>query len=59
MLKLGCCGWSYFKVIDFLEKYRDVNTDEKDWKDLYDHKVQAFGDFFDLVEVNSTFYNLP
>lgn len=59
MLKLGCCGWGYFKVNDFLEKYRDIDTKQKDWKDFYEHKVQAFADFFDLVEVNSTFYNLP
>lgn len=56
MLKLGCCGWSYFKVNNFLKKYRDEN---KDWKEIYEHKVQAYADFFDLVEINSTFYNLP
>lgn len=56
MLKLGCCGWGYFRVNDFLEKYRDEG---KDWKEIYDHKVQAFADFFNLVEVNSTFYDLP
>lgn len=56
MLKLGCCGWGYFKANDFLKKYRDQN---KDWKKIYQHKVQAFADFFDLVEVNSTFYRLP
>lgn len=59
MIKLGCCGWSYFRVNDFLEDYRDVNPEEKDWKEIYDHKVQAFADFFHLVEVNNTFYNLP
>lgn len=36
-----------------------MNPEEKDWKEIYNHKVQAFADFFDLVEVNSTFYNLP
>lgn len=56
MLNLGCCGWSYFKVNNFLEKYKNKS---KNWKKVYDHKVQAFADFFDLVEVNSTFYNLP
>lgn len=54
MLKLGCCG--YFKVNDFFERYRNV---DRDWKEIYDHKVQVFADFFDLVEVNSTFYDLP
>lgn len=56
MLKLGCCGWSRFRVNDFLEKYRD---EAGDWKEIYGHKVQAFADFYGLVEVNSTFYSLP
>jgi len=59
ILKLGCCGWGYFKVNDFLEEYRGIDTDSTDWKELYRYKVQAHADFFNLVEVNKTFYKLP
>lgn len=59
MLKLGCCGWGYFNVNAFLEEYRGINTDNTDWKEIYEHKIQAYADFFDLVEVNKTFYKLP
>lgn len=51
-MKVGCCGWSYLRPNQIL----DLN---KDWKKKYDHKVQAYADVFNLVEVNSTFYKFP
>lgn len=59
MLVQGCCGWDYFKPNQFLEEVGRLTDGKSDWKDIYDHKVQAFADFFDLVEVNKTFYDLP
>ncbi len=59
MLMQGCCSWGYFKPDDFLEESGRLTGDVSDWKEIYDHKVQAYADFFDLVEVNKTFYNLP
>lgn len=59
MLTQGCCGWGYFKVNDFLREYKGLNEEGADWKEIYDHKIQAYADFFDLVEVNKTFYQLP
>ncbi len=37
-IKVGCCGWSYFKPNDFTKE-------DKDWKKIYDHKVGAYADF--------------
>lgn len=54
MLTQGCCGWGYFKVNDFLQEYKGLDKDDIDWKEIYDHKIQAYADFFDLVEVNKT-----
>ncbi|MFB6290965.1 MAG: DUF72 domain-containing protein [Candidatus Bipolaricaulia bacterium] len=59
MLVQGCCGWGYFKPNQFLEEEGRLTDEKSDWKDFYDHKVQAYADFFDLVEVNKTFYDLP
>lgn len=59
MLIQGCCGWGYFKPNQFLEEAGRLTEEKSDWKEIYDHKVQAFADFFDLVEVNKTFYDLP
>ncbi|MBS3737319.1 MAG: DUF72 domain-containing protein [Candidatus Bipolaricaulota bacterium] len=59
MLVQGCCGWGYFKPNQFLEEAGRLTEEKNDWKEIYDHKVQAFADFFDLVEVNKTFYDLP
>jgi len=51
MIKVGCCGWSYFNP------NRALNL--SDWKEKYKHKVQAYASLFELVEVNSTFYKIP
>jgi len=51
MIKVGCCGWSYFNPSKVLNLF--------DWKEKYKHKVQAYASLFDLVEVNSTFYKVP
>jgi len=51
MIKVGCCGWSYFNPNKLLNL--------SDWKEKYKHKVQAYASLFDLVEVNSTFYKIP
>ncbi len=51
MIKVGCCGWSYFNPKEQLNL--------QDWKQKYKHKVQAYASLFDLVEVNSTFYKIP
>jgi uncharacterized protein YecE (DUF72 family) len=59
MLVQGCCGWGYFKPNEYLEESGELEGEGSDWKDIYDHKVQAYADFFDLVEVNRTFYDLP
>ncbi len=59
MLVQGCCGWGYFKPNQFLEEAGRLTDEKSDWKEVYEHKVQAFADFFDLVEVNKTFYDLP
>lgn len=59
MLVQGCCGWGYFNPNEFLEESGILTEEKSDWKEIYDHKVQAFGDFFNLVEVNKTFYDLP
>lgn len=46
MIKIGCCGWSYY-------------LPPKGWKQKYKSKLQAYASVFDLVEVNSTFYQIP
>ena len=38
-MKLGTCGWGYFKVNNFLADYGEMDPEEKVWKDIYDHKV--------------------
>ncbi|MFW6117080.1 MAG: DUF72 domain-containing protein [Thermoproteota archaeon] len=43
---VGCCGYSYYRP-------------GKDWKEKYDHKLQAYADEYPSVEINRTFYKLP
>lgn len=50
MIKLGCCGWSYF---DAKARFGP------DWKKRFASKLQAYAKLFDLVEINSTFYRIP
>ncbi len=45
-LKIGTCGYSYFKP-------------EDGWKEKYKSKLQAFSDSYNIVELNRTFYKLP
>jgi len=51
MIKIGCCGWSYLRPADVVET--------QDWRARYPHKLALYAAYFDLVEVNSTFYRLP
>ncbi len=50
-VRIGCCGWNYLRP-------EDVGED-RDWKQRYPHKLALYAAYFDLVEVNSTFYRLP
>ncbi|MCD6549162.1 DUF72 domain-containing protein [Candidatus Micrarchaeota archaeon] len=50
MIKVGCCGWRYF---------RPKRVIGLDWKSRYKSVLQAYASMFSLVEVNSTFYKLP
>ncbi|MFW6196191.1 MAG: DUF72 domain-containing protein [Thermoplasmatota archaeon] len=45
-IKIGTCGYSYFKP-------------EKNWKEKYESKLQAFSHSFEALELNRTFYKLP
>ncbi|HDJ29446.1 MAG TPA: DUF72 domain-containing protein, partial [Candidatus Acetothermia bacterium] len=50
-IHIGCCGWNYLRP-------EDVGED-RNWKQRYPHKLALYAAYFDLVEVNSTFYRLP
>lgn len=50
-MRVGCCGWGYLDANQFFGL--------DDWRKKYKHKLQAYADVFDLVEVNSTFYRIP
>ena len=48
-IKLGCAGWDYKDWVGvfypkFLERY---------------NRLEFYSNFFDIVEINSTFYNIP
>ncbi|MEM5829658.1 MAG: DUF72 domain-containing protein [Candidatus Aenigmatarchaeota archaeon] len=49
MIKVGCCGWSFFRPRDFFgskaNKFKSI--------------LQAYSSLFPCVEVNSTFYRIP
>lgn len=42
----GCSGYRYYRP-------------PKGWKQRYEQKLQAYADHFPLIEINSTFYQLP
>jgi uncharacterized protein YecE (DUF72 family) len=46
---VGCCGWSYLEEREFSGRIRRK----------YSSKLQAYGQLFKAVEINSTFYRLP
>ena len=46
MIKIGTCGYRYYKP-------------EKNWKENYESKLQAYSDAFPCGEINKTFYSLP
>ncbi len=50
-IRIGCCGWNYLRPGDVGE--------DRDWRKRYLHKLALYAAYFDLVEVNSTFYRLP
>lgn len=45
-IKVGTCGWSYYKPPD-------------GWKKKFKSKLQAYADVFEICEINSTFYRIP
>lgn len=45
-IRVGTCGFHYYDP-------------GEGWKDVYESKLSAFADAFDLVEINRTFYGLP
>ena len=45
-IKIGNCGWSYYNP-------------PPGWEEKFRTKLQAYSKVFDLVEINSTFYNIP
>lgn len=49
MIKVGCCGWGFFRPKDFLgdkaNKFKSI--------------LQAYSSIFPCVEINSTFYRIP
>jgi uncharacterized protein YecE (DUF72 family) len=47
MIKVGCCGWGYFRPKDFLGG--------KEFKSV----LQAYSSVYPAVEINSTFYHIP
>lgn len=49
-VKIGCCGFSYFMP---KKRFGD------DWKKRFSSTVSAYASLFSLVEINSTFYNMP
>lgn len=46
MIIVGCCGWGYLRIPKELKK---------DYKSV----LSYYSSLFDLVEINSTFYNIP
>lgn len=46
MIMIGCCGWGYLRI---------PNDLKKDYKSV----LSYYSSLFDLVEINSTFYNVP
>ncbi len=50
MIKIGNCGWGFFRTKDYFGA---------DWKKKYESALQAYAELFDLVEVNSSFYKIP
>jgi uncharacterized protein YecE (DUF72 family) len=49
MIRIGNCGWSYLDCGAYFE----------DWEERFDSKLQVYAKLFGLVEINSTFYNIP
>lgn len=49
-IKIGCCGWGYFRAKDF---------HGADWRAKYKSVLQAYAALFPTVEINSTFYRIP
>jgi uncharacterized protein YecE (DUF72 family) len=49
IVKVGCCGWSYLKPIEF----RNLISAR------YSSILQAYAQIFSFVEINSTFYHMP
>ncbi len=50
MIKVGCCGYSYFRPSQY---YGDS------WRKKFKSVLSAYASKFNLVEINSTFYKIP
>ena len=50
MIKIGCCGWSYFRAKEFFGT---------GWKNRFESVLQAYSKLLPSCEVNSTFYRIP
>lgn len=50
MIKVGNCGWGYFRAIDYFGS---------GWKDRFKSVLQAYSSLYPTVEINSTFYRIP
>lgn len=49
-IKIGCCGWAYLSPQHFFGL---------DWKKKFNSTLQAYAALFPVVEINSTFYQIP